>query len=403
VPEYAYKALKANGEVIQGFLGADSEGAVVAELRRKQMLPLRVAPPKGAKAAPFAVLLRRRLTSQDRLVFVQQLSTLVRAGIPLDRCLSLCRDLAEKEELRALIQTAWRELRSGKSLADSFAACGRFFPPIYTAMVRAGEASGTLPAVLDRLVEFEEFNEELRNYLISALIYPALLVTVGGLAICLLLGWVVPRFAQVFQESGIPLPLPTWLLMQVAEGFRRFGWLAALILILAFWAGTRWVRTDSGRLRWDGWKLKTPLVGAVWLKLEIGRFAKTLGTLLSQAVPILSALRLTRDVMRNRVLAAAVEPVMQGVKRGAGLAEPMAQAGVFPSLTVQLARIGEQTGRLDAMLLQLSAMYDQEVRRSTKRLVAMVEPAVILVMGVIVGAIVISTLLAIVSVNEVPF
>jgi general secretion pathway protein F len=403
MPEFVYKALRANGEMIHGLLAAESEAAVLAELRQKQLLPLQVSTPKEARGSLLRSLLRKKPTSQDRLALTQQLGTLVGAGIPLDRSLALCRDLAEKEDLRALVQVAWKELRSGKSLADSLAACGSFFPPIYSAMVRAGEASGTLPAVLERLAEFEQFNEELRNYLISALIYPTLLLTVGGLAIGLLLGFVVPRFAQVFQESGVPLPFPTWLLLQIAQGFRHYAWIAALGLILAFWAGMRWVRTEPGRARWDSWKLRVPLVGSVWLKLEIGRFAKTLGTLLSQAVPILSALRLTREVLRNRVLAAAVDPIMQGVKRGAGLAEPMAQAGVFPPLAVQLAKIGEQTGRLDAMLLELSAMYDQEVRRATKRLVALVEPAVILVMGVIVGAIVISTLLAIVSVNEVPF
>lgn len=402
MPEFTYKAVKPNGQVVEGVLTANSEPALLAELREMQFLPLQVKHQKEAARSWFPFLARRRLSSTDRAVFARQLATLVRAGIPLDRSLMLCRDLAEKETLQSVIQTTLQGLRSGKSLADSLAACGDFFPPLYVAMARAGEMSGTLPVVLDRLVEFEEFSEELRSYLLSALIYPSLLLVVGSLAVALLLGFVVPRFAEVFEQAGRALPLPTWILLRVSEAFRLYGWVAVLALGLLMWGWRRWVRTEAGQLHWDGWKLKVPLVGSVCLKLGIARFAKTLGTLLTQAVPIVSALRLTREVLGNRVLAAAVEPVLQGVKRGRGLASPLAETGLFPALAVQLATLGEQTGKLDAMLLEVSRIYDREVRTATKRLVALVEPAIILVMGLIVGAIVVSTLLAIVSINEVP-
>jgi general secretion pathway protein F len=342
------------------------------------------------------------LSSGNRLTFGRQLATLVRAGIPLDRSLALCRDLAEKEPMQELIQQVLKNLRSGKSLAASLSAAGNFFPPLYIAMVRAGEASGTLAAVLDRLVEFEEFSEELRNYLISAMIYPSLLVVVGGAAISLLLGFVVPRFAQVFEEAGRDLPLPTWILMQVSSGFRSYGWMAALLFAGALVAGRQWIRTEAGRMRWDSLKLRAPVLGPVWRKLEVSRFSKTLGTLLGQAVPIVPALRLTHDVLGNRVLAASIEPLVQGVKRGQGLAAPLKAGGQFPLMVGQMVTLGEETGKLDSMLLQVADVYDREVRTATKRLMALVEPAVILVMGLIVGAIVVSTLLAIVSINEVP-
>jgi general secretion pathway protein F len=403
MPEFSYRAIKGSGELVQGTLIAQTEPALVAELRQMGCLPIHVSLKEGSRRARFALLNRKGLSAQDRLGFARQLATLVRAGIPLDRSLALCRDLAEKPALKDVIESALHELRGGKPLAQSLAANEHFFPPLYVAMVRAGEASGTLPAVLDRLVEFEEFSAELRGYLFSALIYPAVLLTVGGAAIGLLLGFVVPRFAQVFEEAGKSLPLPTQILMDVSEGFRRYGWLAVLVLPAAVWLGARWLRTESGRMRWDGWRLKAPLLGAVSLKLEIARFAKTMGTLLAQAVPIISALRLTREVLRNRVLASAIEPLIQGIKRGQGLAEPLAGAGLFPALAVQLVTLGEQTGRLDSMLLELAGIYDREVRTATKRLVALVEPVVILGMGLIVGTIVISTLLAIVSINEVPF
>lgn len=403
MPEFEYKAIKTSGQLIDGVRIADSEAALVADLRQLGFLPFQVRTKSGGEGAGLRFWDRTRLTSQDRLIFAQQLATLVRAGIPLDRCLALSRDLAEQPALRAVIDGTLKELRAGKSLATSLASRSDFFPPLYVAMVRAGEASGTLPHVLDRLVEFEQFRQELRSYLVSALIYPALLVTVGGIAISILLGFVVPRFAQVFEEAGKELPLPTWILMQVANAFRNYGWVTALLLVLLVFLGRYWIRTPAGKLRWDRWKLKAPLIGSIALKLEIARFAKTLGTLLSQTVPFVAALRMTRDVLGNRVLADAIEPLMQGVKRGQGLAAPMQTTGFFPPLTVQLATLGEQTGKLDAMLLQVSEIYDREVRTATKRLVALVEPAVILVMGLIVGSIVISTLLAIVSINEVPF
>jgi len=403
MPEFSYKAIKGTGELVQGTLAAETEPALLAQLRRMGCMPIHVSAKDGSTGVSWALLKRRGASSSDRLVFARQLATLVRAGVPLDRSLSLSRDLAENPALQAVIAATLKELRSGQSLANSLAANPRFFPPLYVAMVRAGEASGTLPAVLDRLVEFEEFSAELRGYLISALIYPMVLMVVGSVAIAFLLGFVVPRFAQIFEESGKELPLPTQILMDVSQALRDYGWIAAVVIIITVLLFSRWVRTESGRLRWDQWRLKAPLLGEVSLKLEVARFAKTMGTLLNQAVPIISALRLTREVLSNRRVAAAVEPLIQGVKRGQGLAGPLAETRMFPALAVQLMTLGEQTGKLDSMLLELAAIYDREVRVATKRMVALVEPAVILAMGLVVGTIVISTLLAIVSINEVPF
>ena len=403
MPEFSFQAIKGSGELVRGTLVAETEPALLAQLRRMGCMPIHVSPKDDSGGTSWAWLTRTGLSSQDRLTFARQLATLVRAGVPLDRSLSLSRDLAAKPALRRVIDGTLKELRSGQSLAHSLAANEHFFPPLYVAMVRAGEASGTLPAVLDRLVEFEEFSAELRGYLLSALIYPILLLVVGGVAIGFLLGFVVPRFAQIFEEAGKELPLPTQVLMDVSMAFRDYGWLAVLVIVGAVLLFNRWIRTESGRLRWDQWRLKAPLLGDVSLKLEIARFAKTMGTLLTQAVPIISALRLTREVLSNRRVAAAVEPLIQGIKRGQGLAAPLAETGLFPVLAVQLMTLGEQTGKLDSMLLELAAIYDREVRVATKRLVAFIEPAVILAMGLVVGTIVISTLLAIVSINEVPF
>ena len=206
MPEFNYRAIKGTGELVQGTLVAETEPALVAQLRRMGCMPINVSAKDGATGVSWSLLKRRGTSSSDRLTFARQLATLVRAGVPLDRSLSLCRDLAEKPALQAVVAGTLKELRGGQSLANSLAANPRFFPPLYVAMVRAGEASGTLPAVLDRLVEFEEFSAELRGYLISALIYPVVLLAVGSVAIAFLLGFVVPRFAQIFEEAGKELP-----------------------------------------------------------------------------------------------------------------------------------------------------------------------------------------------------
>lgn len=402
MPEFHYRAMQGTGRLAEGVVLAETESAAAAQLRVQGYLPLHIARRREARPLRFPFP-NRRLRADDRVVFARQLATLVRAGVPLDRSLALCRDLADKKALREIVESVLSQLRYGNSLADSLTATGRFFPPLYIAMVRAGEASGTLPLVLDRLVEFEEFSQELRNYLLSALIYPTLLLVVGGTAIAVLLGYVIPRFAQIFEEAGRALPLSTWVLLQIGKTLQHYGWLLGVLLVLAVWGGRRWLQTETGRSRWDEKTLRVPILGSVLLKLEIARFAKTLGTLLAQNVPIVTALRLTQGVLGNRVLAKSVDPLILGLKRGQGLSTPLAQAGLFPPLAIQLVTVGEHTGRLDAMLLQVAEVYDREVRTGIKRLVALVEPSIILVMGLIVGAIVISTLLAIVSVNEVPF
>src|SRR5208282_1100694 len=232
MPEFSYRAIKGSGELVQGTLVAETEPALLEQLRRMGCMPIHVSANGGSQGVGWARLTRRGLSSQDRLIFARQLATLVRAGIPLDRSLALSRDLAVKPALRRVIDGTLKELRSGQTLAHSLAANEHFFPPLYVAMVRAGEASGTLPAVLDRLVEFEEFSAELRGYLISALIYPMVLLGVGGVAIAFLLGFVVPRFAQIFEEAGKELPLPTQILMDVSQAFRDYGWLVALIIVV---------------------------------------------------------------------------------------------------------------------------------------------------------------------------
>jgi general secretion pathway protein F len=269
-------------------------------------------------------------------------------------------------------------------------------------MVRAGEASGSLPLVLDRLVEFQQSADELKSYLVSALIYPALLCVVGAGSVVILLNFVIPKFAEVFRDAGQSLPLPTQILLTLSEFSKSYWWLFLLTATGAFFAFSRWVATEPGRLQFDRFKLRVPLLGDVLRKIEVARISRTLGTLMRNTVPLVHSLNIVKDISNNRVVSKAIAEIAEGVKRGEGVARPMERTAAFPPLAVHLIEVGEETGRLDAMLLELSRVYDKDVRAAIKNLIALFEPAMILAMAVVVGIIVISMLLAIVSINDVP-
>ena len=256
--------------------------------------------------------------------------------------------------------------------------------------------------MLERLVEFQQSADELRSYLISSLIYPALLTLVGAASIVVLLNYVIPRFAEIFQEAGQALPLPTQILLGVS-GFTRGYWWVFLLVLGGLGVGfSRLLANPGGRLWWDGLKLRTLGIGEILKKAEVARISRTLGTLVHNAVPLVQALGIVREISGNRVIAQAIRTVAEGVKRGEGVARPMRQAGVFPPLAVHLIEVGEETGRLDAMLLRLAEIYDRDVRSAVKSFIALFEPVMILVMGLVIGGIVISTVLAMVSIHELP-
>jgi general secretion pathway protein F len=343
-----------------------------------------------------------RVGSKDILFFTQELSTLVNAGLPLDRSLAICQDLSEKPAVRSMVEEVLRGIKQGKTFADSLSAHPKVFSKLYLNMVRAGEASGSLPLVLERLLEFQQSADELRSYLVSSLIYPALLSIVGTGSVIILLNFVIPQFAQVFQDAGQSLPLPTQILLNLSEFSKSYWWLFLLAVCGALFAFSRWVGTERGRWQWDQLKLKVPVLGQVIHKIEVARISKTLGTLVHNAVPLVLSLNIVRDISGNRVISRAISEIAEGVKKGEGVARPMERTGAFPALAVHLIEVGEETGRLDAMLLDLSKVYDKDVKAAIKNLVALFEPAMILVMAVVVGVIVISMLLAIVSINDVP-
>ncbi|HWP84481.1 MAG TPA: type II secretion system F family protein, partial [Terriglobia bacterium] len=341
--------------------------------------------------------------ARERLLFTQELATLLQSGVPLDRALNICAELTTSKRFRRMVGEVLREVRGGKSLAEALESHPGAFPRLYRSMVRAGQASGTLPAVFGRLAEFEEQSSEWRGHIVSSLLYPALLTLAALASLAILMNYVIPRFSQVFEYTGLPVPASTALLLNASRFLRAYGWILLLAALAVGFLARQYLRTPAGAERADALLLRVPLLGELLRKAETARFARAMATLVGHGVPLVESLHIGRETVANRVLSASLAGVLQGVKRGEGVARPVERAGTFPPLAVHLLRVGEETGRLDAMFERLAAIYDAETRVALRRMTALFEPVVILGMGIVVGAMVLSLLLAITSINEIPF
>jgi general secretion pathway protein F len=394
---FSYRGTNVEGVIIEGAIEAADEQAALERLKNSNIIPLKIfAPGRGLKTR-FA----RRSSTADLLNFTTELASLLDAGLPLDRSLNILSGISENKEKQTLIQSILRSIREGSSFSDALQKNPRMFPRLYINMIKAGEAGGVLPAILEKLTEFLESSQELKEQVLSSMIYPIILVSTGGLSIIILLTYVLPKFSVIFAEMGSSLPFSTQILLSFSQGLKTYWWIALALCILGWILFRTYTRSEQGRNRWDGIKLK--LLGDIIRKLETARFCRTLGTLIKSGVPLLQALRNSRDVISNQAIASALEPVSKGVQEGQGMALPLAAAGVFPSLAISMIKVGEETGQLDTMLLKVAATYEKSLRVSIKRFISFLEPAMILGMGLVIGFIVLSMLMAIFSITDLPF
>jgi len=409
MPTYIYKATDSSGKIVNGSLEADGEKGVVAELHDMGFIPIRIALSKGSgKALDVDISkqissLLKGVSGKDILAFTQDLSTLLESGLPVDRALSILIEAAEKEKVKEVVGDILKTVQGGGYLSDAMAKHPKVFSTFYVNMVKAGEAGGVLESVLGRLGAFLESSQELKDYIKSALVYPLFLVFVGGASIIILLTFVIPKFSVIFSDMGQAIPFSTRFLLDLSEVLRSYWWvilggLGAIVFFLR-----RYFTTRAGRLRLDRNKLSFPVVGGLVRKIEVARFARTLGTLTKSGVPILQALVLVKDIIGNRVIAKSMEEVYDKVKEGDKLSKPLSDSGIFPSLAIQMITVGEETGKLDSMLLRVAENYEKMVKDTVKRFISLLEPAMILAMGLVVGFVVISMLMAIFSMNEMPF
>ena len=397
MPIFAYRSTTMDGIITEGVIEAADEKAAVERIKHTGVIPLEV---KAPAERGFGAKIRFKINKVDLVSFTAELSSLLAAGLPLDRALQVLTDISKHGGMKEVIESLLKSIRGGTSFSDALQKHPDIFPRLYANMVRAGEAGGMLDVILERLNEFLESSKELKDHVVSAMIYPTILAVTGGISIIILLTFVMPRFSTIFAEIGSSLPVSTQILLSVSQLLKSYGWIFLLALIGAWVIFRNYLASDQGRYRWDDLKLK--LMEDVIKKLETARFCRTLGTLLAGGVPLLQALNNARDVISNRVIAQAIEAVSKGAKEGRGIFDPLSRSGVFPPLALSMIKVGEETGTLEQMLIRVAVIYEKSLKQAVKRFMSILEPVLILAMGLIIGFIVVSMLLAVFSISDIP-
>ncbi len=407
MPFYQYKAVTPAGEIQEGVLEASNTPAAVARIQAMGFIPIRAEEAGAAKAAVATparrpLFTRRGITQDDVTILTRELATLLKAGLPLDRSFEILINLAANPRVAELLGKIRNDVRGGASLSRALEAQRDAFTRFYVNMIRAGEAGGSLPDVLLRLAEYMERSKALRDNVKASLTYPAFLAVVSFAAVVGLLGFVVPRFKPVFAGAGKTVPLMTQAVLFAGDAVRNYGWLMLIGVALVTYVLAARLRDPEVRYRYDRWRVTAPVVGDLSARIEMARFSRTLGTLLGNGVTLVAALNIVRDTMGNAWLAEAVGSVARELKEGRGLGRPMMETGRFPMLAVHMILVGEETGRLDEMLMQVADTYDREVEVAIRRALALLQPAVIVVMALIIAFIIIAILSAMLSVYDIP-
>ncbi len=412
MPDFLWKAVTSTGEINKGSISAFNSAAAFRQLREQGLTPLSVDAAEAKPIRPGAadrvalgtVKVTRRhkgpVNAADVLAFTSELTIMLRAGLALDNALRVLIDMSHKPSVAALVQSILDAVKGGTPLSRALIAHPDLFNDFYVNMVRSGEISGQMSAVLDRLVEHLERQRALRDNVISATIYPVILLGVAVLSLIAMLGFVVPQFEKLFTDMGDALPLPTRLVMVMGHAFKQYGLVFGVLVMGMAAFLLRWLRSPSGSRWWQDRLLRLPLMGQLALKYQLTLFSRSLGTLLGNGVPMLAALHIATETVGNVVLRQALAGVAPVVKEGGRLVHAISATGIFEPLAINLIRVGEETGRIGSMMLELSNILNREVETGIKRLLTLVEPALILVLGILIAAIIVSILLGILSIND---
>jgi general secretion pathway protein F len=401
VPVYAYKGVTEAGRAAKGFVDADSHRAARAKLRKEGVYLTDLSESSGARARgrereqAQGVRLRlaalRRVSALDMALATRQLATLVGAGIPLVEALGALTEQVESTRLKGVLASVRDRVNEGASLADAMAQAG-VFSDLYVSMVRAGEASGALEQVLERLADYLEDQVRLRNRVLSIVIYPLMMLGFALCVIAALVTFVLPQITQLLESLNAPLPLMTRVVIGASEFTRTWWWAMFAIVAVGVFALRAAIRTERGRVRWDAFRLRVPVLGKVVRLLAISRFSRTLSTLLAGGIPIVRALEISKFVASNAVIGAAIERATESLTEGASLAAPLRASGEFPPLVIHMVDVGERSGELEPMLAKVAENYDEQVENTVTRLTALLEPILILLMVGIVLVIIFATL-----------
>lgn len=394
MPIFAYSGRTSGGELVNGERTGDTLNAVVSALRREHIVVTRIA-----LATPKATVTRRAkgraVPPKTLAVFTRQLSVMIDAGLPLVQCLDILGQQEIDKRFAKVILETRAEIESGASLADAMRKHPKAFDALYTNMIAAGESGGILDGILKRLAVYIEKNVKLIGQVKSAMIYPIAVISIAIVVVAVILWKVIPTFAQLFEGLGAELPLPTRIVISISNNFvRAMPFLIGGSVAFAFGL-RRYYATEKGRRVVDGMLLRVPILGPILRKIAVARFCRTLSTLLTSGVPILDGLEITAKTSGNSIVEDAVLSTRKSIERGDTVAGPLRQTGVFPGMVVQMIGVGEATGALDTMLAKIADFYEEEVDTAVAGLLTLLEPAMIAILGVIVGGIVISMYLPI--------
>ncbi len=393
--QFTYQAKDSRGKLVEGVVEAADEKSAIGRVRAQRLNVIKIE-----KKAAGGGFFKPKVQNKDIVVFSRQLSTLVSSGVPIVQGLDILVTQAENPAFKHVLSGVKKDIEAGLSIADAMTKYPRAFSELYVSMIRAGEVGGILDVILERLSSYLEAAEALKAKVKSALMYPAVVSGAAALITIFLIAFVIPVFKDIFSGFGADLPLPTQIVIGLSDALRN----NALYLILGLgggiWGIRRYLKTEKGKVQFDRFSLQLPVFGILLKKVAIAKFTRTLGTLIKSGVPILQALETVAKTSGNKIIEAAINESKNSIKEGGRISEPLQKSGIFPPMVVQMIGVGEETGSLDNMLGKIADFYDQEVDTAVKGLTSMIEPVIIIFMGVVIGTIVIAMFMPMFELGE---
>jgi type IV pilus assembly protein PilC len=396
---FKYIAKDRTGRDITATMDAENERVVVAALRKRGLIVLNVS--EERRSGDALKKGKRKVKGPDLVVFTRQLATMVDAGLPLLQALQTLADQTENPSLKIVLEEVVENIEQGATLSESLSAHPKVFASLFVNMVRAGEASGTLAEILERIASYMEASLALKRKVKSAMVYPIIVCSMAIIITTILLLKVIPVFGEIYEGFGSALPLPTQMLLNLSEFLRAYFPFAFGGLIVGVILLKKYVKTEAGRLRLDKFKFNMPVFGPIFRKVAVSRFSRTLSVLVKSGVPILSALDIVSRTAGNKLVERAVDDAMEEIKRGECIAEPLAASEVFPPMVTKMIAVGEESGKLEVMLSKIADFYDSQVDAAVSGLTSLIEPLLIAFLGIVVGGIVICMFLPIFKLSEV--
>lgn len=397
--DFLYRAVRKDGTISEGHVNTASIDLASKELRSQGLTPLKIEESKQAHHTKLSTS-SKGLKSDDVLAITSELSVLLKAGLAIDRSLKVMIDMTSNDEVLELLNTLLTTVKAGKGFSQALQEYQDLFGVFYISMIRSGEASGNLAEVLEHLGEYLENAKEVRNNVISALVYPAILLVVAGLSIIVMLGFVVPQFETLFNDMGDALPTLTRTVITAGNAIKAYGVIGLIVLIVLFALVQRWVKTDPGREWLAAWLLRLPLLGNIIFKYELAKFSRAMGTLLGNGVPLLQTLSIAVDTVGNTQVKKSLDVLIPEVKAGRRISTVLEETNAFSPMVIQIIRVGEESGKLDKMMIELARVHDSDVKIAVTRSLSLLEPILILSMGGAIAVMMIAIILGILSVND---